>query len=162
MRKKPYYEGNGALEHTAQRGYSLLLQGYSKNTWVRSYWTCSGEPALAGEVDQMISRDPIQLQPFCNSLCCSLEIRSKAPNNMCKHMFGSWNSILWWWSFDGQMVRGMYLCTAKVRCQDVLSMALVLQVWLVLAMPEDNFTERATGRQTGYKIGQVKGWLLWS
>lgn len=57
-------------------------------------------------------------------------------------------------------MRGMYLCTGKVRWQDVLSMALVLQVQLVSRMPEDDFPERATGRQTGYKLGKVKGLLL--
>ena len=56
--------GTGCLE----RLWSLLLWRYSKPSWTRCCATCSSDPALAGGLDQMISRCPFQPLPFCDSV----------------------------------------------------------------------------------------------
>lgn len=54
----------------------------------------------------------------------------------------------------------MYLCKDKVRLQDILSMAPVLQKQWGSSIPVDDLTGRGAGRQTEYKLGYVKGLLI--
>lgn len=49
------------------------------------------------------------------------------------------------------------LCKDKVRTQDELSMTPVPQEQWGSSIPADDFTGRGAGRQTGYKLEDIKG-----
>jgi len=77
-----------------ERLWRLLLWKYSRPIWMCICATCYREPALAGELDSMISWGPFQTLQFCDSVIVAV------------HFF----TIRTFWTLHGEKCRNLFLC----------------------------------------------------